>query len=52
MLFALALVVLVRTLPLIRLLGPRTIFDEVVRTFATETAISAALLLKLLIIWP
>jgi hypothetical protein len=44
-LFAFALVVLVRTLPLIRLLGPRKIFDEVIRTSATETTISAIPLL-------
>jgi hypothetical protein len=49
---ALVLVILIRTLPLIRLPGPRTIFDEVVRTTAIETAIGAASLLKLLSIWP
>jgi hypothetical protein len=50
--FALVLVILIRTLPLIRLPGPRTIFDKVVRTTAIEIAIGAASLLKLLIIWP
>jgi hypothetical protein len=49
---ALALVILIRILPLERLLGPRTISDEVTRTRAIETAISAASLLKLLSIWP
>jgi hypothetical protein len=48
-LLALALIVLIRTLPLKRLPRPRTIFDKVVRTPAVETAISAASLLKLLI---
>jgi hypothetical protein len=50
-LLALALVLLIRILPLERLLGPRTIFDEVVRTTAIETAIGATPLLKQLIIW-
>jgi hypothetical protein len=49
---ALALIILIRILPLERLLGPRTISDEVIRTPAIETAISAASLLKLLSIWP
>jgi hypothetical protein len=49
---ALALVILIRTLPLIRLPGPWTIFDKVVRTTAIETAIGTTPLLKWLIIWP
>jgi hypothetical protein len=49
---ALVLVTLIGTLPLIRFLGPRTISDEVIRTPAIETAISAASLLNLLNIWP
>jgi hypothetical protein len=49
---ALVLVILIRTLPLIRLPGPQTIFDKVVRTTAIETAIGAASLLKLLSVWP
>jgi hypothetical protein len=52
LLLALALIVLIRTLPLKRLPGPRIIFDKVVCTPAVETTISAALLLKLLNIWP
>jgi hypothetical protein len=49
---ALVLVILIRTLPLIRLPRPRTIFDKVVRTTTIETAIGAASLLKLLSVWP
>jgi hypothetical protein len=51
-LLALALVVLIKTLPLKRLPGPRTILDKVIRTPALETTISAAPLLKLFNIWP
>jgi hypothetical protein len=49
---ALVLVIPIRTLPLIRLPGLRTIFDKVVRTTAIETAIGVASLLKLLSFWP
>jgi hypothetical protein len=49
---ALVLVTLIGTLPMIRFPGPRTISDEVIRTPAIETAISAASLLDLLNIWP
>jgi hypothetical protein len=49
---ALVLVILIRTLPLIRLPGPRTNLDKVVRTTTIETAISATSLLKLLSLWP
>jgi hypothetical protein len=49
---ALVLVTLIETLPLIRFPRPRTVFDEVIRTPAIEIAISAALLLNLLNIWP
>jgi hypothetical protein len=45
---ALVLVILIRTLPLIRLPRPRTIFNKVVHTTAIETTIGAASLLKLL----
>jgi hypothetical protein len=48
----LVLVILIGTLPLIRFPGPRTISDEVIRTSAIETTISAASLLDLLNIWP
>jgi hypothetical protein len=48
----LVLVILTGTLPLIRLLGLRTISDEVFRTFAIETVIGVASLLDLLNIWP
>jgi hypothetical protein len=48
----LVLVILIRTLPLIRFPGPRIISDEVIRTPAIETVISAASLLDLLNIWP
>jgi hypothetical protein len=49
---ALVLVTLIGTLPLIRFSGPRTISDEVIRTSAIETVITAAPLLDLLNIWP
>jgi hypothetical protein len=49
---ALVLVTLIGILPLIRFPGPRTVSDEVIRTPAIETAISAASLLDLLNIWP
>jgi hypothetical protein len=52
LLLALALVILIKTLPLKRLPGPRTILDKLIYTPAVETAISAAPLLKLLNIWP
>jgi hypothetical protein len=48
----LVLVILTGTLPLIRLLGLRTISDEMIRSSAIETMISAASLLDLLNIWP
>jgi hypothetical protein len=49
---ALALVVLIKTLPLKRLLGPGIVLDKVIYTPAVETVISVAPLLKLLNIWP
>jgi hypothetical protein len=49
---ALVLVILIRTLPLIWFPRPWTISDEVIRTPAIETTISAASLLDLLNIWP
>jgi hypothetical protein len=52
MLLSLALIVLIRILPLKRLLGPRTVSDEVIRTPTVETMISVASLLNLLNIWP
>jgi hypothetical protein len=51
-LLALVLVTLSRALPWIRLLGPRTISDKMIRTPAIETAIIAASLWHLLNIWP
>jgi hypothetical protein len=45
-LLSLAQIVLIRILPLKRFLGLRTVSDEVIRTPAIETAISAASLLK------
>jgi hypothetical protein len=49
---ALVLITLIGILPLIRFPRPWTISDEVIRTPAIETAISAASLLDLLNIWP
>jgi hypothetical protein len=49
---SLVLVILIETRPLVRFLGPRIISDEVIRTPAIETTISAASLLDLLNIWP
>jgi hypothetical protein len=51
-LLALVLISLSRALPGIRLLGPRTISDEMIRTPAIEIAIIAASLWHLLNIWP
>jgi hypothetical protein len=49
---ALVLVILIGTLPLIKFPGPQTISDEVIRTPAIETTISASSLSNLLNIWP